>query len=213
MTDRDAQLAVGDRLLRALGRRDFDAVTSCLDAQVRFRALLPPGLHEVSGAAEAASCFHNWFGAADRIELLEGKVEPMAQRVHLAWRLRVHEPGRRRLIEQHAFATVRGDRIVALDLVCSGFHPEESIVDLQTPRPSGVLRAAAVLQGGDANCATLTPLVKAKLGELASGEVLEILSSDPSAEADLASWSRLTGNPLLGARADGALRHFYVGKK
>ena len=70
-----------------------------------------------------------------------------------------------------------------------------------------------MLQGGEANCATLTPMVKAALRELASGQVLEIVTSDPSAEADITSWSRLTGNPLLGARTEGARSHFYVSKK
>ena len=213
MTDSDAPPAVGYRVIRALLARDFGALASCLDQHVRFRALLPPGPCEVNGAVETASCFRDWFGAADRLELLGGGVEPVAQRQHLYWRLRVHEPGRRRLIEQQAFATVRDDRILALDVVCSGFQPEEPLAGLQPPQPIAPLSAAAVLQGGEANCATLTPLVRAALRELASGQVLEVVTTDPSAEADIASWSRLTGNPLLGARTEGAHRHFYVSKK
>ncbi len=213
MTDSDATTAVGGRLLQALVRRDFGELAACLDPQVRFRALLPSGPREVSGAAEAADCFRGWFGAAERLELLAGGAEPLAQRAHLAWRLRTHEPGRQRLIEQQAFATVRGGRIVALDLVCSGFHPEEPDGGTGASQLREAPKAAAVLDGGNANCATLTPLVRARLREMASGEVLEIVASDPSAEADLVSWSRLTGNPLLGVRPDGARRHFYVGKK
>jgi TusA-related sulfurtransferase len=213
MTDSDAQPAVGYRVLRALVACDFGALASCLDEHIRFRALLPSGLREVDGAGAAASCFREWFGAADRLELLDGDVEPVAQRVHLSWRLKVHEPRRRRLIEQHAFATVRDDRIVALDLVCSGFQPEEPLSDLLPAQPVAARSADLVLQGDEANCATLTPLVKAALRELASGQVLEVVTSDPSAEADIASWSRLTGNPLLGARTEGAHRHFYVSKK
>ena len=213
MTNSDAQPAVGYRVLRALLARDFGAFATCFDEHVRFRALLPPGPREVNGAVEAAGCFRDWYGAADRLELLGGGVDPVGQREHLSWRLRVHEPGRRRLIEQQAFATVRDDRIVALDLVCSGFQPEEPLADLQPPQPVAALSAAAVLQGGEANCATLTPLVKAALRELASGQVLEVVTSDPSAEADITSWSRLSGNPLLGARTEGAHRHFFVSKK
>ena len=213
MTDSNAQPAVGYRVLRALVARDFRALASCLDEHVRFRALLPPGLREVNGAVETANCFRDWFGAADRLELLGGGVEPVAQRARLSWRMRVHEPARRRLIEQQAFATVRDDRIVALDLLCSGFQPEEPVAGLQPPPPIAALSAAAVLQGGEANCATLTPLVKAALRELASGQVLDVVTSDPSAEADITSWSRLTGNPLVGARTEGAHTHFYVSKK
>ena len=135
MTNSDAQPAVGYRVLRALLARDFGAFATCFDEHVRFRALLPPGPREVNGAVEAAGCFRDWYGAADRLELLGGGVDPVGQRAHLSWRLRVHEPGRRRLIEQQAFATVRDDRIVALDLVCSGFQPEEPLADLQPPQP------------------------------------------------------------------------------
>jgi TusA-related sulfurtransferase len=212
MTDSDAQPALGYRVIRALLARDFGALASCLDEQVRFRALLPPGLREARGATDTASCFRDWYGAADRLELLGGGVEPVAQRTRLFWRFRVHEPGRRRLIEQHAFATVRDDRILAFDLLCSGFQPEEPLAGLEPSQPVAALSADAVLPGGEANCATLTPLVKAALRDLASGQVLEIVTSDPSAEADITS-SRLTGNPLLGARTEGAYRHFYVSKK
>jgi TusA-related sulfurtransferase len=172
-----------------------------------------PGLREARGATDTASCFRDWYGAADRLELLGGGVEPVAQRTRLFWRFRVHEPGRRRLIEQHAFATVRDDRILAFDLLCSGFQPEEPLAGLEPSQPVAALSADAVLPGGEANCATLTPLVKAALRDMASGQVLEIVTSDPSAEADITSWSRLTGNPLLGARTEGAYRHFYVSKK
>jgi tRNA 2-thiouridine synthesizing protein A len=72
---------------------------------------------------------------------------------------------------------------------------------------------SALLDGGKADCATLAPLVKAKLRDLESGQVLEVISGEPSAEQDIASWSRLTGNPLLGTRTDGAGIHFYVSKK
>ena len=213
MTDSDAHPTVGYRLLRALLARDFEALAPCFDEHVRFRALLPPGLCEASEPGGAAASFEDWFGDAERLELLGGGVEQVAQRVHVSWRLRVHERTRRRLIEQHAFATVRDDRIVAFDLVCSGFQPVEPLADLEAQQPIASFPVDAVLEGGDANCATLTPLVKAAIRELASGQVLEIVSSDPSAEADIASWSRLTGNPLVGARSEGTHQHFYISKK
>ena len=46
-------------------------------------------------------------------------------------------------------------------------------------------------------CATLTPLIATRMRELASGQVLEIVSDDPTARSGLASWSRLTGNPIV----------------
>ena len=46
-------------------------------------------------------------------------------------------------------------------------------------------------------CATLTPLIASRMRELASGQVLEIVSDDPTARSGLAAWSRLTGHPIV----------------
>jgi tRNA 2-thiouridine synthesizing protein A len=63
-------------------------------------------------------------------------------------------------------------------------------------------------------CAILTPAIRAKLREMAPGQVLEVRVADPSARDDLASWCRLSGNELLAAREEppGVLRA-YVRKK
>ena len=57
-------------------------------------------------------------------------------------------------------------------------------------------------------CAILTPAIKAKLREMAPGQVLEVRVDDPSARGDLESWSRLSGNELIAAREEppGVLR-------
>ena len=46
-------------------------------------------------------------------------------------------------------------------------------------------------------CATLTPIIASRMRLLESGQVLEVVSDDPTARSGLASWSRLTGNPIL----------------
>jgi TusA-related sulfurtransferase len=43
----------------------------------------------------------------------------------------------------------------------------------------------------------LTPLIATRMRELASGQVLEIVSDDPTARSGLAAWSRLTGHPIV----------------
>lgn len=65
------------------------------------------------------------------------------------------------------------------------------------PEANAVLdwESAAPAQG--AICALLTPAIKAKLREMASGEVLEIRVNDPTARADIASWCHLSGHELL----------------
>jgi TusA-related sulfurtransferase len=78
----------------------------------------------------------------------------------------------------------------------------------EIPKPDSVLDAAG------ASCALLTPLTKAKISQLASGNVLEVRSDDPAAREGLASWSRLTGNELLAVVVEDANRtRFYLRKK
>ncbi|HVN76087.1 MAG TPA: sulfurtransferase TusA family protein [Thermoanaerobaculaceae bacterium] len=207
-------LAVGDRFVRAVAELDFAGLASCFAAEARLRALVPRGFQEASGVEDVVRCFQGWFGSAERAELLGREVEAIAGRAHLAWRLRVHDARGPRVIEQQAYATILGGSIAELDLLCSGFQYER-----QTVEPTGVatrsqeFEVAASVDGGDAGCATLTPLVKATLRDLASGQVLEIVSSEPSAAQDLASWSALTGNPVIAARSDGESNRFYVRKK
>ena len=64
------------------------------------------------------------------------------------------------------------------------------------------------------DCATLTPIIAARMRQLPSGQVLEIISDDPTARSGLLSWSRLTGNPMLAIVEDGPGRtRYYIGRK
>ncbi len=58
------------------------------------------------------------------------------------------------------------------------------------------------------------PIVKTReaLGEMAIGEVLEMLSDDPASDPDMRSWARRTGNELLEVSKNGAVYHFLVRK-
>jgi TusA-related sulfurtransferase len=89
--------------------------------------------------------------------------------------------------------------------------PVEHLPEGETPH--ALLEPAAVLHGGEASCATLTPLIRARLRELENGQVLEVITAEPTAEADITSWSNLTGNSLLGQHGDGQQRHFFLRKK
>lgn len=52
------------------------------------------------------------------------------------------------------------------------------------------------------DCASLTPIVAARMRQLLAGQVLEVISDDPTARSGLAAWSRLTGNALVGILDD-----------
>jgi tRNA 2-thiouridine synthesizing protein A len=76
------------------------------------------------------------------------------------------------------------------------------------PKPDAVLDTAG------ASCATLTPLVKARIRELLSGNILEVRSDDPAAREGMPAWSRLTGNELLAVVVEDPDRtRFYLRKK
>ncbi|HYF94548.1 MAG TPA: sulfurtransferase TusA family protein [Symbiobacteriaceae bacterium] len=59
------------------------------------------------------------------------------------------------------------------------------------------------------------PVVKAKkaIDSLQSGQVLEILATDPGSRADFAAWTRSTGNELVSASEEGGIFKYHVRKK
>jgi hypothetical protein len=130
--DTNARWSVGGVFLEALTTRDYDALAATLSADVRFRAMLPPGAMDWNGAEQVAAVFRSWFGDADDFELVDATVGEVGGRLHLSWRLRVRpapfEIGEGwHVIEQQAYADA-GDTIEALDLLCSGFRPDRSSV-------------------------------------------------------------------------------------
>jgi len=64
------------------------------------------------------------------------------------------------------------------------------------------------------DCATLTPIIAARIRQLPSGQVLEVISDDPTARSGLAAWSRLTGNPMVAIVEDAPGRtRYYLRRK
>jgi len=59
------------------------------------------------------------------------------------------------------------------------------------------------------------PIVKTReaIGQMAVGQVLEMLADDPASEADLTSWARITGHDLLTVAREGAVFRFAVRKQ
>jgi TusA-related sulfurtransferase len=58
------------------------------------------------------------------------------------------------------------------------------------------------------------PILKTReaVKQLASGQVLEMISDDPASEADIRSWSSKTGHQLLTAERDGPVFRFLIRK-
>lgn len=45
-----------------------------------------------------------------------------------------------------------------------------------------------------------------------SGQVLELLGTDPGSKSDVPSWCKKTGNELVGQEEDGGVYKFYIRK-
>lgn len=76
--------------------------------------------------------------------------------------------------------------------------------------PAADVRFDAVGQ----DCSTLTPIVAARMRQLRSGEVLEVVSDDPTSRTGLAAWSRLTGNALIATLdGDAGQTRYYLRRK
>ena len=127
-----ARWSVGGLLLEAIAARDFERLADCFAADASMRALLPSGPATLDGPDEIVAAFRRWFGGAEGFEVLDATVGDVAGRLQVGWRLRVHPTPRGddrwHVIEQQAFATA-GERIEAIDLLCSGFQPETAAAD------------------------------------------------------------------------------------
>ena len=115
-------------LIAALAARDFPRLAGAMTPDVRMRALIPPGLVEITGAEAAAAKFLSWFGNAEALELIRSGSDTVADRQHIFYRLRVKKSGDvPKLVEQHLLCALEGDRISSLDLVCTGFRSDDAV--------------------------------------------------------------------------------------
>ena len=127
-TQPSARWSVGGVFLEALATRDYQQMAATLSADVRFRAMLPPGPMDWNGADDVAAVFTSWFGDAEDFELIDATVGEVGGRLHLSWRLRVRPApfgigDGWHVIEQQAYADA-AETIDSLDLLCSGFRPD-----------------------------------------------------------------------------------------
>ena len=123
------QFALAGAFLGSLAVQDFAQLSGALAADARLCALLPSGLREWAGAGVIAGQFARWFGDTEDFELVEATVGEVGGRLHLHWRLRLQAE---RLgagwftVEQQVYAdTADCGRIARLDLLCTGYRPED----------------------------------------------------------------------------------------
>lgn len=84
----------------------------------------------------------------------------------------------------------------------------------QAAGPSDTPAADARLDAPGESCAMLTPLIRQRIRELQSGQILEVASDDPASREGIPAWSRLTGNELIATIDDDARRsRFFLRRK
>jgi hypothetical protein len=119
-----ASTAVAERFLQALEARDFERLASCFTPGGRLRALVPTALREDEGSVVVAERFRLWVGELADFAVTDTAVDDFVDRVHVRYRMRGIDPEDGPVTcEQHAYLTLEGDALAAMNLVCSGWRP------------------------------------------------------------------------------------------
>jgi TusA-related sulfurtransferase len=184
--DTVSQLA--ETWISSLVHGDFGALHAALHPAVAFRALVPGEGLTSGGAAEVVGCFRRWFGDKTGIEVLDQHAVMLVDRLRITLRARVRKGGQPYLIEQTLWGDLEEGKLATVDLLCSGFRPEGvSTAD----------HSIHIFDAGDLGCGTGLPReFRARLGQIPVGHVLETITTDPSAVADLPAMARMLGHQV-----------------
>lgn len=181
----DTETAATDRFLSALTTRDFVQFAACLAPSAEARLFLPRGLEIRTGRDEISRRFEGWFEPASSFEVVATSITPIGARHRVTWRFRVVRDGNHaELIEQLAFIDVTDEGVARIDLLCSGFLPDE-----QT--------GSTVVDATSMGCADgLAAEFRRRLADIHIGESLTVIVSDPAAKEDLPSLARMMGQSV-----------------
>lgn len=115
--------------LDGLVAQDFPRLRAAVGPDVHLRALLPGGVSEWTGAETVAARFERWFGHTEQFVVVERDAGEVGGRVTLRWRFRLQAerlgPGWF-VVEQVAFCDATEHEVTRLDLLCTGYLPEDS---------------------------------------------------------------------------------------
>lgn len=186
----DDRLAVAAQLVAAIAARNYKGIFGAFTPDAHFRYLIPPGPGEVTGAADVAAKYLEWFGGVENIGVERALVEPLADRVSIVYRFRLHGAEREEVVEQQVFLDVDGERITAIDLLCSGFR---SIEEEDRMTSSG----SHHFDAGTKGCADgLAQEFRRRISAIPVGDLLVVETSDPAAKEDLPPLARMMGHRL-----------------
>ncbi len=196
-TNADRLQRVGEAFVSALAGRDFEGLRAAMTEDVRFRLLLPSGPQAHVGAAETVGKIAGWYSGAEELRLESSSVETVADRLVLAYRLRVLDADGWKVIEQHVVADVAPDgRLETIDLLCTGF--------LADPEPGPGSNGTHRFDAGNLGCADgLAGEFRRRIAGIPVGDVLVVTARDPAAKEDLPPLARMMGHAVRSIETPG----------
>jgi len=222
---------VGEDWIGSIIEKDFQRLAGICQPEVRSRLMTPKRMDSYENVSDLIQKVESWFHECSSFQKEQSRVAMVGEMLAIFYQLSCEKNGQPCTIEQQLYCTLRDGLIDQLSLLCSGFQP--MLVPIEEPiaeavmNPPGLnssplqpsLQVDAFLKvetggGQGPTCSILTPSIKRKLGEMNSGQVLEVNVDDPSAKEDIEAWSRLSGNSLLKLeQGAGQELHFYLMKK
>jgi hypothetical protein len=123
-TDTHAGAKLGRAFAEALARKQFDDAIALLAPEVEFRALTPRRGWEASVPAEVGEILRQWFKDTVEIEeVVAIETDTVADRQRVAYRFQGQNEDGPFTIEQQAYYSEQGGRIVWMRVLCSGYRP------------------------------------------------------------------------------------------
>jgi TusA-related sulfurtransferase len=200
---------LGEEWIQSITDRAVERLEGFCVPDVSFQFLTPKRYVTLENAADLVARFRQWFGKCTDFQIQTSRIELVGERLGIFYRLLLQEDGIWYNIEQQLFCTLQAGHITQLHLLCSGFQPvsenheDTSEASAEGFTHDGLLEFYSNSSVVDSTCAVLTPMIRAKLREMQSGQILEVRVDDPTARGDIESWSRLSGNELLKVIEDG----------
>jgi tRNA 2-thiouridine synthesizing protein A len=215
---------LGEEWIRAITEGALERLEQFCHPQIMSRLLLPAGLVTLHNAADLVAEYQAWFGDCTDFKVEASRVGRVGERLGIFYRFLLQDHGEWYRIEQQLYCILKDGHVAQLHLLCSGFQlagtseqaapVEAPEAQEQDPIRNGLLEFYGEGSAAGSTCALLTPMIKSKLGELQSGQVLEVRVDDPTAKSDVEAWSRLSGNTLLKViDTEGPELRFFVKKK
>jgi len=199
---RDPARDAAERLVGAIAARDYTRLFGVLAHDARLRYMIPSGPGQVTGAADVAARYFEWFGDVVELDVQEVLVQRVSDRTSVRYQFLFRKDRDWKVVEQQAYLDVDADgRVSAIDLLCSGFRPAEG-------RTGTSATGTHEFDAGTMSCGDgLASEFRRRIGAIPVGDVLTVTARDPAAKEDLPPLARLMGHTVRSVEApdDGRL--------